>query len=93
MRAQDSAVDSIKVYGNCNMCKANIEGALKEKDGVISKNWNKETKMLLVTFEPSKISIQQIGEKIAGAGYDNQYATAANTAYFNLPLCCQYKRQ
>lgn len=75
------------------MCKANIEGALKEKDGVLSKNWNKDSKMLLVTFDSSKIAIQQIGEKIAGAGYDNQYAKATNAAYFNLPLCCQYKRE
>jgi len=92
MFAQDSLTDSLKVYGNCNMCKANIEGALKKKDGVLSKNWAKETKILTVTYNPSKTTIQQIGQKIADAGYDNQYATASNSAYFNLHTCCQYER-
>lgn len=84
--------DSIKVYGNCSMCKATIEGALKKKDGVISKNWNKDTKILIVTYDPSKITIKQIGEKISEAGYDNQYATAREDAYKNLHSCCQYER-
>ena len=89
---QDSKSDTIKVYGNCSMCKATIEGSLKKKDGVLSKNWNKDTKMLVITYDPSKITIQEIGEKVAGAGYDNQYATASNQAYFNLHTCCHYER-
>lgn len=90
--AQDSKTDTIKVFGNCNMCKATIEGSLKKKDGVLSKNWNKDTKMLAVTYDPSKITVQKIGEKVAGAGYDNQYATAPDEAYNNLHSCCQYER-
>jgi copper chaperone CopZ len=84
--------DTIKVYGNCGMCKANIEGALKKKDGIISKNWNKDTKMLVVTYDPSKITIKQIGEKIADAGYDNEYAIAKPDSYNKLDKCCQYER-
>ncbi|TAL56851.1 MAG: ATPase [Bacteroidetes bacterium] len=84
--------DTIKVYGNCGMCKATIEGALKRKEGIISKNWNKVTKMLVVTYDPSKIKINQIGAKIAEVGYDNQYATAKEETYNKLHSCCHYER-
>ena len=90
--AQENKTDTIKVYGNCGMCKATIEKSLKKKDGVFSKNWNKESKMLTVTYDPSKITIQKIGEKVAAAGYDNQYAIAPDEAYNNLHSCCQYER-
>ena len=90
--AQETKTDTIKVYGNCGMCKATIEKSLKKKDGVLSKNWNKETKILTVTYNSEKITIQKIGEKIASAGYDNQYATAPDEAYNNLHSCCQYER-
>lgn len=84
--------DTIKVYGNCDMCKATIEGSLKKKDGVISKNWNKDTKMLVVKYDSSKINIKQIAKKIADVGYDNQYATAPDAAYEKLHTCCHYDR-
>ena len=90
--AQDKKTDTIKVWGNCGECKEKIEGALKKKDGILSKSWNKETKMLVVTYNPQKISIKQIGEKIAAVGYDNDYATAAESSYNKLDKCCQYQR-
>ncbi len=91
-KAQDKKTETFKVYGNCDMCKSNIEGALKKKDGVTSKRWDVKAKTLTVTYDPSKITIQQIGEKVAGVGYDNDYATAPDAVYKNLHQCCQYKR-
>jgi copper chaperone CopZ len=84
--------DTMKVYGNCNMCKSKIEGSLKKKDGVVSKDWNKETKILTITYDSSKITLKQIGEKIAAVGYDNAYATAPDAVYNKLDGCCQYDR-
>ena len=84
--------ETLKVSGNCDMCKSNIESALKKKDGVLSKSWNKDTKILSVTYDASKITIQKIGQKIADAGYDNQYATAKEETYNKLMKCCQYDR-
>ena len=84
--------DTIKVYGNCGMCKATIEKSLKKKDGVLSKSWNKETKILTVTYDSEKITVQKIGELVAASGYVNQYATATDEAYNNLHSCCQYER-
>ncbi|MEO6902295.1 MAG: heavy-metal-associated domain-containing protein [Bacteroidia bacterium] len=88
----ETKTETFTVYGNCSMCKATIEGALKKKDGIISKNWDKEKKIITVTYDPAKINILQIGEKIAAVGYDNQYATAQIVAYNNLHECCQYER-
>ncbi len=90
--AQDKKTDTIKVYGNCGMCKTTIESSLSKKDGIISKNWNKDTKKMVVTYDPSKTNIKQIGEKIASVGYDNEYATAPDKAYSSLHSCCQYDR-
>ena len=88
----ESKTETFKVYGNCSMCKETIEGALKKKDGVLSKKWDVEKKEITVTYDPSKITVQKIGEKIASVGYDNQYATAKNESYNNLHKCCQYER-
>lgn len=90
--AQDKKTETFKVSGNCDMCKEKIEGALKKKDGVISKKWDKDTKMLMVTYDASKITIQEIGKKVAAVGYDNQYASANDEAYNGLHSCCKYER-
>lgn len=84
--------DTIKVYGNCDMCKATIEGSLKKKDGIISKKWDSKTLMLSVTYDTAKITIQQIGKKIADVGYDNEHGTATDEKYKSLHGCCQYNR-
>jgi len=84
--------DSFKVYGNCKMCKATIEGSLKKKDGILSKQWDKNSKILTVAYDPSKITLQQVGKKVADAGYDNEYAKAPDAAYSSLHECCQYER-
>lgn len=84
--------ETFKVYGNCDMCKTTIESALKKKDGVVSKKWDKDTKMLTVTYDSSKITVKKIGEKVAAVGYDNEYATATDAAYHKLHACCQYER-
>lgn len=84
--------ETIKVYGNCEMCKENIEGALKKKDGVFKKDWSPKSKMLTVTYDPSKISLTQIKQKVADAGYDTDEIQAKDEKYNKLHKCCQYKR-
>lgn len=90
--AQEKKTETFKVYGNCDMCKSTIEGALKKKDGVLSKRWNMKEETLSVTYDPSKITIQQIGQKVANAGYDNEFAIASDEKYNKLHKCCKYKR-
>lgn len=86
------STDTFKVYGNCDMCKSKIEGALKKKDGIISKRWDVKAKTITVSFDTNKINVKEIGQKIADVGYDNEYANAKDEVYNKLHTCCQYER-
>jgi periplasmic mercuric ion binding protein len=82
--------ETLKVSGNCDMCKTRIEKAAKI-DGVTKAEWSTKTKTLTATFDPAKTSIDTIGKKIAAAGHDNDKAKATNVVYDKLPNCCLYR--
>lgn len=82
--------ETLKVSGNCNMCKATIERAAKI-DGVSKVAWDSKTKNLTLTYYPSKVTLDQVGKKIAAAGYDNTKAKADDKTYNALHSCCQYR--
>ncbi len=84
--------ETIKVWGNCGMCKKKIEKAAKTA-GAATASWNEETKSLSVSYDAGKSSGLKIQESIAKAGYDTQDVTADDNAYNNLPGCCQYDRK
>lgn len=84
--------ENIKVWGNCGMCKKTIETAAKSA-GVTEANWNEETKILAVSYNPSKSNNQKIQKAIAAVGYDTQDFTAPDEAYVKLHACCQYDRK
>ncbi len=89
--APDKKTIVFKVYGNCGMCKKNIETALDIK-GVKSAVWNVETKMVEVVFLPEQITEEKIHEAITKAGYDTDKVKATDEDYKRLHGCCQYKR-
>jgi periplasmic mercuric ion binding protein len=80
---------TVKVWGNCGMCKSTIEKAAKNA-GAAEVDWNKDTKVLTVG---NKSDLKKIEQAIAAAGYDTQNFKAKDEAYFNLPECCQYERK
>jgi len=82
--------ETIKVSGNCDMCKARIEKAAKI-DGVTKAEWSKKDKTLTATFDPAKNTIDVIGKKIAEAGHDNEKAKATDAVYNKLHSCCKYR--
>lgn len=84
---------SFKVYGNCEMCKKNIEGSLKDQDGINLVNWDVEKKMIAVSFDPAKIQEVDIHKKIAAVGYDTEKEKGSDEAYNSLHKCCQYDRK
>jgi periplasmic mercuric ion binding protein len=84
--------ETIKVWGNCGMCKTTIEKAAKTA-GAKTANWNEDSKELKVTYAVKKTSSAKIQEAIAWAGYDTQDFTANNSAYDNLHGCCKYDRK
>jgi copper chaperone CopZ len=83
--------ETFKVWGNCEMCKARIEKAVKA-EGVTSAIWDVKTKMLAVTFEPSKTSLEVLSKKLASVGHDTEKYKADDKAYNALDACCKYAR-
>lgn len=53
----------------CAACAAAIERALNKKDGIIESGVNYATEKLTVTYDPAKISNQEIEETIIKSGY------------------------
>jgi copper chaperone CopZ len=71
---------TFKVWGNCEMCKETIEGSLKV-DGIAKADWNKDTKIISVSFDSTKINLDQIQKNVAMVGYDNEKYTGEEKAY------------
>lgn len=90
--AQSAKTETIKVWGNCGMCKTTIEKAAK-KAGASKATWNEDSKELKVTYAVNKTSAAKIQEAIAQSGYDTQDFTADIKAYDNLHTCCKYDRK
>jgi hypothetical protein len=83
--------ETFKVAGNCDMCKNTIETASFRK-GITEAEWNKNTKVLKLTYDSQKTSADEVLKRIAYAGYDNEHFLAPDDAYAKLPSCCQYDR-
>jgi copper chaperone CopZ len=84
--------ETFKVWGNCNMCKTRIEKAVKA-DGVSSADWSTKTKILTVTFDPAKTSVDSFSKKLASVGHDTEKYRADDKAYDALDSCCKYERK
>ena len=89
--AQKTKTEKIKVSGNCGLCKTRIQNTAMSVDGVTAANWNQETKVLQVSFDPAKTSNDKIQLAIAKAGHDTENHKAPAEAYNKLPKCCQYR--
>ena len=84
--------EKVEVNGNCGMCKTRIEKAAKSVDGVSKAEWNKETKVLELTFDDAKTNLQKVETAIAKVGHDTPLVKASDVAYNSLPGCCKYDR-
>lgn len=80
------------VYGECGMCEERIEGALNKLDGVAWADWEEATLELTVKYDPSKISLPELKQKVAEIGHDTDEVHATKAAYENLHACCKYER-
>lgn len=83
--------ETFKVSGNCGMCKNTIEKAAKVK-GVSKADWNIETKVLTLKYDPSVVTSDAVLQRVADAGYDNEKFKATDKSYKSLDGCCQYDR-
>jgi copper chaperone CopZ len=84
--------ESFTVYGNCGMCKNRIETALKVK-GVKRATWNTETHIATVTFDSTKVTLDQLHQAVANVGHDTDKVRAKDEVYQKLHSCCQYERK
>jgi len=88
-----SQTEKFKVLGNCGMCETRIEKAANAVEGVSSADWDKDTKMLEVTFSSSETNVHKIHEAVAKVGHDTEMHKAKDSVYKDLPGCCKYDRE
>ena len=83
--------ETVKIYGNCGMCKTTIEkaGAVKKQSKVV---WDNDSKMATLTYDTKKTTQDAILKRIALVGYDSDKFLAPDNVYAKLPECCQYSR-
>ncbi|MCO5232396.1 MAG: cation transporter [Chitinophagales bacterium] len=90
--AADYKTDTIIVNGNCGMCKQRIINAVTVK-GVKSANWNEETQQLTISYNPAKVTLDELEQRIAKVGHDTPNYKAPDEVYNALHGCCQYPRE
>jgi hypothetical protein len=88
---KNAKTETVKVYGNCGMCKTTIEktGSIKK---IAKVDWNQETQMATLTYDAKKTNQEEILKRIALVGYDSDKFLAPDDVYNNLHGCCQYDR-
>ena len=90
-KIKNPKTESVKIYGNCGMCQKTIEKAGSLKN-VANVNWNIDTKTATIIYDAKKTNLDEILKRIALSGYDSDKFLAPDSAYKNLPSCCQYDR-
>lgn len=88
---KNSKTETVKVWGNCGMCKETIEKAANKK-GSAKAVWNDETQQATITYNTKTTTLNEVLKRVALAGYDNAVFAAPDAAYNNLHGCCQYDR-
>jgi len=97
--AQVEKVDvTFGVRGNCGMCKATIEKAVNNLDGIAKAVWDVDKEEIKISYDISQLEIMDIHQAIAATGYDTDsvkgndeaYQKLPGWAYQKLPGCCQY---
>ena len=90
-QTKNQKTETVKIYGNCEMCESTIEkaGNMKNQSNV---DWDTETKMAAISFDSLKTTNEEILKRIALVGYDSDTFLAPDDTYSNLPVCCQYER-
>lgn len=92
LSAQTEKREKFFVAGNCGMCETRIEKTALAVDGVKEADWDKESRMLMVTFKGEKADIKAVQKAVAAAGHDTEAFRAETAVYDKLPACCKYER-
>ncbi len=90
-KANDKA--TMAVSGKCSMCKKRIERTALGVSGVTNAEWNQKKQELLIEFDNTVVSADDVERKIVAVGHDTQNFKAGDDVYKTLPACCKYKRK
>lgn len=88
---KNKKTETVKIFGNCDMCKANIEKAGNVKK-IAQVNWDKDSRLATITYDAAKTNSDEILKRIALEGYDSEKFLAPDSKYNTLHACCQYDR-
>jgi copper chaperone CopZ len=91
-KIEHAKTETVKIYGNCDMCKETIEEAANKKKEAKAE-WNIDSKMATITFDSTKTNLNAILKRIAQAGYDTEEYIAPKESYEKLHSCCKYERK
>lgn len=91
-QVKNATTANAKINGNCGMCESIIEksGNIKK---VVKIDWDKESKIAIIIYDSTKTNLDEILNRIALSGYDNEKFSAPDEVYLNLHGCCQYERE
>ncbi len=91
-KSEGTVSKNAMVAGNCAMCEARITKAAGSVKGVSDVSWDKDTKIMNVSFDSGLTSLEEIEKAVAVAGHDTKNHQAHTDDYGNLPACCKYER-
>jgi copper chaperone CopZ len=83
--------EEIKILtsAQCDQCKTRIETAMAFEKGIVKTDLDVNSKVLTVTYKPSKTTPDKIRKAINEVGYDADNTLANPEAYSKLPACCK----
>ncbi|MEO1485214.1 MAG: heavy-metal-associated domain-containing protein [Bacteroidota bacterium] len=82
---------SFEVDGVCQMCKARIEKAALNVNGVKYAVWDIPTHELALIVDERKTNAMEIKSALVAAGHDTKELKATEEAYNDLHFCCRYR--
>lgn len=81
----------IKTSANCEMCKARLEKNVAFVKGVKDVNLDLADKVMTVSYNPKKVTVDKIKKAITDTGYDADELQKNEESHSKLPSCCQKK--
>ncbi|WP_205502033.1 heavy-metal-associated domain-containing protein [Rufibacter psychrotolerans] len=78
-----------KTSAVCGMCKATLEKGLAYEKGVEKATLDVDSKILTVTYNGQKTSVEKLKKAVNDLGYDADNAPATPRAYDRLDACCK----
>jgi outer membrane receptor for ferrienterochelin and colicins len=83
----------INVSGECGMCEERIEKTASSVIGVSFADYDLDSQILDVEFDPKLFRKQELVSALIQAGHDADGIIAPDNVYSSLPACCHYREQ